>query len=161
MPSIPGLDKYYWAEILLEKNLPENKKILIIGGGLIGVDIATALILNNNKIILVKRTVDFGEDMEAIAKNLSLKMIKESGAVFSDHTSIKKIEGKTVYAERKGEDIKFEDIDIFVVSTGMESFNPLESKLKNKVSVHVIGDAVKVGKAQDAIKSGYKLAYAL
>jgi 2,4-dienoyl-CoA reductase (NADPH2) len=161
VPSIPGLDKYYWAEILLEKNLPENKKILIIGGGLIGVDIATALILNNNKVILVKRTVDFGEDMEAISKNLSLKMIKESGAVFSDHTFIEKIEGKTVYAERKGEDIKFEDIDVFVVSTGMESFNPLESKLKNKVSVHVIGDAIKVGKAQDAIKSGYKLAYEL
>jgi len=72
VPSIPGLDKFYWAEILLEENLPKDKKILIIGGGLIGVDIATALILNNNKVILVKRTVDFGEDMEAIAKNLSL-----------------------------------------------------------------------------------------
>ena len=43
----------------------------------------------------------------------------------------------------------------------MESFNPLESKLRDKVSVHVIGDAIKVGKAQDAIKSGYALAYAL
>ena len=161
VPSIPGLDKYYWAEILLEENLPKNKKILIIGGGLIGVDIATALILKNNKVILVKRTVDFGEDMEAIAKNLSLKMIKESGAIFSDHTFIKKIEAKTVYAERNGEQIKFEDIDIFVVSTGMESFNPLERKMKDKVSVHVIGDAQKVGKAQDAIKSGYRLANVL
>ena len=155
VPPIQGLDKFYWAEILLEENLPKNKKILIIGGGLIGVDIATALILNNNKVILAKRTVDFGEDMEAIAKNLSLKMIKESGAIFSDHTNIKKIEGKTVYAERNREQIKFENIDVFVVSTGMESFNPLESQLREKVSVHVIGDARKVGKAQDAIKSGY------
>jgi 2,4-dienoyl-CoA reductase (NADPH2) len=161
VPSIPGLDKFYWAEILLEENLPKNKKILIIGGGLIGVDIATALILNNNKVILVKRTVDFGEDMEAIAKNLSLKMIKESGAIFSDHTFIKKIEGKTAYAERNGKEIKFENIDAFVVSTGMESFNPLERKMRDKVPVHVIGDAKKVGKAQDAIKSGYRLANTL
>jgi 2,4-dienoyl-CoA reductase-like NADH-dependent reductase (Old Yellow Enzyme family)/thioredoxin reductase len=158
VPSIPGLDKFYWAEILLEENLPKDKKVLIIGGGLIGVDIATALILNNNKVILVKRTVDFGEDMEAIAKNLSLKMIEQSGAIFSDHTHIKKIEGKTVYAERNGEQIKFEDIDVFVVSTGMKSYNPLEEKLKDKVPVHVIGDAKKVGKAQDAIKSGYRVA---
>jgi len=158
VPSIPGLDKFYWAEILLEENLPRNKKILIIGGGLIGVDIATALILNNNKVILLKRTVDFGEDMEAIAKNLSLKMIEQSGAIFSDHTYIKKIEGKTVYAERNGEPIKFEDIDVFVVSTGMESYNPLESQLRDKLPVHVIGDAKKVGKAQDAIKSGYRVA---
>jgi len=158
IPSIPGRDKFYWAEILLEENLPKDKKVLIIGGGLIDVDIATALILNNNKAILVKRMVDFGEDMEAIAKALSLKMIKESGAVFSDHTFIKKIEGKTAYAERNGEEIKFEDIDVFVASTGMESFNPLESKLKDKVPFHVIGDAQKVGKAKDAIESGYKLA---
>jgi len=153
--SITGLDKYYWADILLKENLPKNKNVLIIGGGLIGVDIATALILNKNKVTLVKRTVDFGEDMEAIAKNLSLKMIKESGAVFSDHTYIKKIEENTAYAERKGEEIKFEDIDIVVVSTGMESFNPLENKLRNKVSIHVIGDAREVGKAQDAISDAY------
>ncbi|MCK4689440.1 MAG: FAD-dependent oxidoreductase, partial [Candidatus Marinimicrobia bacterium] len=158
VPLIPGLDNYYWADILLEENLPQNKRVLIIGGGLIGVDIATALILNKNKVILVKRTVDFGEDMEAIAKVLSLKMLKESGAVFSDHTFIKKIEGNTAYAERNGEKIKFEDIDIFVVSTGMESFNPLEKKLRNKVPTYVIGDAKEIGKAQDAIEDGYNLA---
>jgi hypothetical protein len=64
VPSIPGLNKFYWADILLEENLPRNKKVLIIGGGLIGVDIATALIPRNNKVIIVKRTTDFGEDME-------------------------------------------------------------------------------------------------
>jgi 2,4-dienoyl-CoA reductase (NADPH2) len=153
--SITGLDKYYWGDILLRENLPKNKNVLIIGGGLIGVDIATALILNQNRVTLVKRTEDFGEDMEAIAKTLSLKMIEESGALFSDHTHIKKIEGKTVYAERYGKDIKFEDIEIFVVSTGMKSFNPLESKLLDKVPVHVIGDAKEVGKAQDAIRDGF------
>ena len=77
--------------------------------------------------------------------------------MFSDHTYIKKIEGKTVYGERNGEGITFEDIDVFVVSTGMESYNPLEELLKNKVPAYVIGDAKKVSKAQDAIKSGYEL----
>ena len=158
VPPIPGLKKFYWADILLKENLPKDKKVLIIGGGLTGVDIATALIPNNNKLILVKRTVNFGEDMEAIAKALSLKMLRESGAVFSDHTFIKKIEGNTVYAERNGKKIKFEDIDIFVVSVGMKSFNPLEEKLKGKVPVYVIGDARKVGKAKDAIEDAYKLA---
>jgi pyruvate/2-oxoglutarate dehydrogenase complex dihydrolipoamide dehydrogenase (E3) component len=161
VPSILGLDNYFWADIMLREKLPRNKKVLIIGGGLIGVDIATALILNNNKVILVKRTVDFGEDMEAIAKNLSLKMLKESGAVFSDHTFIKKIEGNTAYAERNGKKVKFEDIDFWVVSTGMESYNPLEEKLKNKVLVYVIGDAKEVGKAKNAVEGGYELASTL
>jgi NADPH-dependent 2,4-dienoyl-CoA reductase/sulfur reductase-like enzyme len=68
VPKIPGLKKFYWADILFEENLPANKRVLIIGGGLIGVDIATALIPLNNQIIIVKRTTDFGEDMEMIAK---------------------------------------------------------------------------------------------
>jgi len=161
VPAILGLDKFYWADILLEENLPENKKILIIGGGLIGVDIATALIPRNNKVIIVKRTTDFGEDMETIAKTLSLKMMKEKGTVFSDHTHVKRIEGRTVYAERNGRNIRFDDIDVIVVSTSMTSHNPLEKELVGEMPVYVIGDAKKVGNAQDAIRDGYETAKAL
>ena len=158
VPPIPGLDEYYWAEILLEENLPENKNVFIIGGGLVGVDIATALIPRGNKITIVKRTTDFGEDMEMIAKALSLKMMNEKGTVFSDHTHIKKIEGDTVYAERNGEDVKFEGIDLFVVSTGMKSYNPLQELLIDKMPVYVVGDAKEVGDAQDAITDAYETA---
>lgn len=158
VPAIQGLDKFYWADILLEDNLPSGKKVLIIGGGLIGVDIATALILKNNKVIIVKRTTDFGEDMEMISKNLSLKMMQEKETVFSDHTQVQKIEGRIVYAERNGERITFNDIDIIVVSTSMTSYNPLENELKGKVPVYVIGDAKKVGNVQDAISDGYETA---
>ncbi len=156
--KIDGLEKFHWAEILLKENLPKDKNVLIIGGGLIGVDIATALIPLHNRVTIVKRTTDFGEDMEMISKLLSLKMMKENGTVFSDHTHIKKISGKTIYAERNGIDIQFNNIDMIVVSTGMKSFNPLEDELKNSISVHVIGDAKKIGNAQDAIKNAYEIA---
>jgi len=156
--EIEGLKEYYWAEILLENNLPKNKNVLIIGGGLIGVDIATALIPMNNKVIIVKRTTDFGEDMEMISKILSLKMMKEKETVFSDYTHIKKIEGKTVFAERNGENIQFNDIDIIVISTGMETYHPLKSALENQMPIYIIGDANKTGKAQDAIKQAYETA---
>lgn len=161
VPDIEGLEEYYWADILKEENLPENQKVLIIGGGLIGVDIATALIQRNNKIIIVKRSTDFGEDMEMIAKALSLKSMKEKGTTFSDHTHIKKVKKETVFAERNGENIKFEGIDTIVVSTGMKSYNPLEEELKDKMPVYIVGDAKKVGNAQDAIRSGYETALQL
>lgn len=158
VPPIVGLDEFWWADILREENPPEDKKMLIIGGGLIGVDIATALIPRDNKVIIVKRTTDFGEDMEMLAKVLSLKKMKEKGTVFSDHTNIKKIEGSTVFAEREGKAVKFEDIDMIVVSTGMKSYNPLEKELKSELPVYVIGDARKVGNAKDAIKDAYETA---
>lgn len=158
VPQIEGLEKYYWADILLEENLPEGKNILIIGGGLIGVDIATALIPRNNKITIVKRTTDFGEDMEMIAKHLSLKIMKEKGTHMIDHTLINRIEKRNVYAERNGKEIVFRDIDIIVISTGMTTYHPLEEKLKGKLPVYLVGDTLKVGNAQDAIVSAYNTA---
>jgi 2,4-dienoyl-CoA reductase (NADPH2) len=158
VPEIDGLDKFFWADIMQEEHLPSDQKVLIIGGGLIGVDIATALILKNNKVIIIKRTTDFGEDMELISKNLSLKMMKEKEVVFSDYTYIKKIDGRTVYAERNGKKITFKDIDIIVISTSMNSYNPLEKELIKKMPVYVIGDAKKVGNVQMAINDGYETA---
>jgi 2,4-dienoyl-CoA reductase-like NADH-dependent reductase (Old Yellow Enzyme family) len=58
------------------------------------------------------RKDEFGEDMEAIAKTLSLKMMKEKGTVFSDHTHIKRVEGRTVYAERNAKNIRFGDVQV-------------------------------------------------
>ncbi len=156
IPNIKGLNEFYWAEILLKENLPKNERILIIGGGLIGVDIATALIPYNNKVFIVKRTTDFGEDMEMIAKLLSLKMMKEKGTVFSDHTNILEVKGKTVFAEKAGKKIEFTDIDKIVVSTGMKSYVPFKNI--GNIPVHIIGDAKNVGKAQEAIYDAYKLA---
>jgi len=139
IPKIEGLEKFFWADILLEENLPKNSRVLIVGGGLIGVDVATALIPRNNEVIIVKRTADFGEDMEMIAKALSLKMMEKNSTIFSGHTHIKKIEGSTVYATRNGEAIQFDNIDIIVISTGMKSNDPLSKKLSSKIPVYLIG----------------------
>ncbi|MEA1912148.1 MAG: NAD(P)/FAD-dependent oxidoreductase [Spirochaetota bacterium] len=155
VPPIPGLENFRQVDILFDEKLPVGKKILIIGGGLTGVDIATALIPLNNQIIIVKRSTDFGQDMEMISKKLSLKMMKENGVIFSDYTHIKKVEGSKVTAERNGDNLVFEDIDLIIVSSGVKSYNPLEAELKGKIPVSVIGDAKVVGDAQDAIADAY------
>jgi len=156
IPPIEGLENYYLVEYIDRDDIPKNKNIFIIGGGLIGVEIATVLARDNN-IIIVKRTVDFGEDMELISKMLSLNYLKDSNVKFFDKTNITRIDKNKIYAERNGEDIKFEDIDMIFVSTGMESYNPLEREFKKlNAPVFIIGDSKKVGKAEDAIQDAYE-----
>jgi len=50
VPSLPGLEEYRAADILADAELPRNKHVLIIGGGLIGVDVATALVPCGNRL---------------------------------------------------------------------------------------------------------------
>lgn len=155
VPPIPGLDAYRWADILADDELPRNQHVLIIGGGLIGVDVATALIPRGNRVTIVKRTSDFGEDMEMIAKKLSLKMMQASGTRFSDHTNIRRIEGRRVHAERQSEPVVFDDVDLIVISTGMEPVAELAQELEGALPLWVVGDAKQVGNAQDAIADAF------
>ncbi len=155
VPSIPGLEEYRGADILADAELPRNKHVLIIGGGLIGVDVATALIPRGNRITIVKRTTDFGEDMELIAKKLSLKIMADSGTTFSDRTHVQRVAGRVVHATRDEQAVVFEDVDLIVVTTGMRSVDDLARELQGAVALWVVGDARQVGNAQDAIADAY------
>jgi len=155
VPPIPGLQEYRWADILADEELPRDQHVLIIGGGLIGVDVATALIPRGNRVTIVKRTTDFGEDMEMIAKKLSLKMMTDSGVRFSDRTHVQRVEGRTVHAWREEKPVVFEKVDLIVVTTGMTSVDELARELNGAVPFWLVGDAKKVGNAQDAITDAY------
>ncbi|MCD6499152.1 MAG: FAD-dependent oxidoreductase [Deltaproteobacteria bacterium] len=44
IPPIKGLTKYLWAEVLENEHLPANSNVVVIGGGLIGIEIAHKLV---------------------------------------------------------------------------------------------------------------------
>lgn len=158
VPAIPGLRDYRAGDLLADAELPRDQHVLIIGGGMIGVDVATALIPLGNRITIVKRTTDFGEDMEMIAKTLSLAEMRQQGTSFSDHTHIERIEGRRVFGRREDEPVVFEEVDLIVVSTGMQSVAGLAAELEGSVPVWLAGDAKQVGNARTAIADAYQTA---
>ncbi|MEN8124849.1 MAG: NAD(P)/FAD-dependent oxidoreductase [Bacteroidota bacterium] len=156
-PPIKNLKEYFWAEILKDKNLPENKTILVIGGGLIGTEIAHKLVQKNNKVILVEMLDEIARGMEMIEKTLTLKNLQASENIkIYTKTKVTEIDDNKVFVDTENGQEILTGVDIVVLSTGMKSFNPLEKELKNKIPTYVIGDAKKVGKAQDAIKDAYE-----
>jgi len=155
VPDIAGLERYRWADLLADPELPRDQHVLIIGGGLIGVDVATALIPRGNRVTIVKRTEDFGQDMELIAKTLSLKKMREAGTEFSDRTHVERVDGRTVHATRQGQPVRFEEVDLIVVTTGMKSVFDLATELEGAIPVYLVGDAHRVGNAREAIEDAY------
>jgi pyruvate/2-oxoglutarate dehydrogenase complex dihydrolipoamide dehydrogenase (E3) component len=151
---IEGLKDYFWAEILEDHNIPENSRILVIGGGLIGTEIASKLLSKGNTVYIVEMLSEVARDMEMIERKLTLKAFQNSNINIFVNTRVKRISGKNVFLE--GEDMKqtLENIDHIILSTGMKSYNPFGAGEFNK-PVHIIGDALKVGKAQDAIENAF------
>ena len=155
IPPIEGLKDYSWAEIL-EEDI-SNKKVVIIGGGLIGIEVAHTLLHKNNEVIIVEMLSEVARGMEAIEKALTMKSLKEANVPIYVNTKVVKVENNKVYTEGE-HNLVIGNVDRIVISTGMKSYNPLYEELKDKLPVYVIGDARKVAKAQDAIKSGFELA---
>jgi 2,4-dienoyl-CoA reductase-like NADH-dependent reductase (Old Yellow Enzyme family)/thioredoxin reductase len=160
IPPIEGLKDFYWAEILEENNLPKNKNTLVIGGGLIGTEIANKLLSVGNKIFIVEMLGEIARGMEMIEQKLTLKALKNENVSIITNTKVNKIDGKTVYLESESGNSKLENIDVIVIATGMKSYQPFETDAFD-CPTHIVGDAEKVGKAKNAIESAYRLANTL
>ena len=161
VPPIKGLKEFYWTEFLEDNQLPKNERVLVIGGGLIGLEVASKLVDGNNKVIIVEMLDEIARGMEMLEKVMTVKKLKEKKAeIFVNHKVIE-VSGTRVYIEN-GDTIKeihIEDIDKIVVATGMKSYLPFKSV--DEIPVYIVGDAKKVGKAQQAIHDAYELAVSL
>jgi 2,4-dienoyl-CoA reductase-like NADH-dependent reductase (Old Yellow Enzyme family)/thioredoxin reductase len=158
IPPIEGLKDYFWAEYLLDENLTENKKVLIIGGGLIGIEIASKLIDKGNKVIIVEMLDEIARGMEMIERAMTLKKLKMKEVPIYTSYKVTKVDEDKVFISGE-EEVIIDGVDHIVVAAGMKSFNPLEVALREKMdNVTVIGDAKKVGKAQEAIRDAYSAA---
>lgn len=155
VPPVKGLQKYYWADFLETNDLPKHEHILIIGGGLIGIEMASKLVDLDNKVIVVEMLNDIARGMEMLEKKLTMQKLQKNNVEIHLNTKVLEIVGDTVYYEKEGSKRTFESINKIIMATGMKSVNDLMVKLSGKIPLHIVGDADKPGKAQSAIATAY------
>jgi pyruvate/2-oxoglutarate dehydrogenase complex dihydrolipoamide dehydrogenase (E3) component len=161
IPDIDGLREYNWAEILYEFNLPKNKNVVVIGGGLIGVEIANTLIDYGNKVIIIEMLGEIARDMEMVTRKLNLMKLKKANVPIYINSRVTKIDGSSLYMIQTNgseKEIKLDNVDIYVVAAGMRPNKELIEKLEGKIPYYIAGDADNIGDAVSAIQSGYFLA---
>ncbi len=157
IPPIDGLIEYKWAEILYETNIPKNKNVLIIGGGLIGVEIANTLVDYGNKVIIIEMIDDIARDMEMVSKKLNLMKLKKHNVVVYTNKKVERVSGSSAFLKSKNVfgNFRIDNIDIYVVAAGMIPDKQLIEKLENKMPYYVVGDGDKIGDVVSAVQSAY------
>ncbi len=152
---IKGLTKFYWTEFLDDNFLPEEKRILVIGGGLIGLEVASKLVDAGNDLVIVEMLKDVARGMEMIEKVLTLKKLKSKNVQILTNHKVVEIDRNKVILQSDDETKEINGIEEIVVATGMKSYIPFD--YNGETPIYFVGDAAKVGKAQDAIHDAYKL----
>jgi 2,4-dienoyl-CoA reductase (NADPH2) len=157
VPRISGLKEYYWAEILNEVNIPQNKKVVIIGGGLVGVEIANTLVDYGNSVTIIEMLDDIARDMEMVTRKLNLMKLKKHNVSIFTNSKVNNIENGSVYFFNAStqEEMKIENVDVYVIATGTQPDNKLYKEIKEKIPSYKIGDAEKAGDVVSAIQSAY------
>ncbi len=156
IPPITGLKEYKWAEILYETNIPKEKNVLIIGGGLIGIEVAATLINYENKVTVVEMLDDVARDMEMVSKKLNLARLEKGDVKILTGTKVTRVEEKEVFiSDQNNDEKKLGNFDIIVIAAGMRPERSLIKELEGKIPLYPVGDSNEVGDVVSAIQSAW------
>lgn len=163
IPDIPGLEDQYAMtsmEFFTGEKDVRGPRVLVIGAGRTGLEIAEMLGKDGYDVIATKRTDPIGSMMEMITKKLSLMRIgRMSRVILMPHTTIKAFLKNTVDIEKDGVRMSLEPFQTIILSSGTISSPGPDDDIRKGVSeIKIIGDAGNVQDIFTAVQSGYQLA---
>jgi len=168
-PAIPGVEgkKVVTANEVLEGKLAISRgKVLIIGGGMVGCEIADMLAdtgynqtTGSVPVTIVEMLADIGLDVIPQTRMLLLPRLREKGVEVITSATVREFLEDGVIIIKDGQEETIRGMDFIILACGTESVDELSAKLKDKVpEVYVIGDAKAPRKALEAIAEAAEIA---
>jgi 2,4-dienoyl-CoA reductase-like NADH-dependent reductase (Old Yellow Enzyme family) len=151
-PEIMGIEKAYNAIDVLLNKVKVEKKVVILGGGRVGCEVALH-IAKGRDVIILEILPDIALDLERNYRFALLRELKKAGVRWICNFVAEKIENNYVIG-RDGLRVEFETL---IFATGMRS----RKFEKVDIPVYSIGDCVAPRKVFDAVHEAYQLALSI
>ncbi|MGI6623668.1 MAG: FAD-dependent oxidoreductase [Acetivibrionales bacterium] len=160
-------DKTVTAWDVLEGKVPvQGLKVVLIGAGFVGCE--TALYLKEkgaSQVTVVELREKIGMDIDMISRIKVLSELEEAKIDLQPLTTFESYDASngTVKLKSAKTDNSWDiPCDLIVIATGAIQNNELADKLYQQgYRIHLIGDAVNIGKIGDSVHQGYNIASAL
>jgi 2,4-dienoyl-CoA reductase-like NADH-dependent reductase (Old Yellow Enzyme family)/NADPH-dependent 2,4-dienoyl-CoA reductase/sulfur reductase-like enzyme len=139
--------------------MPLGERIVIIGGELVGLELAEFLAHRGRKVTVVDETPKFGAGLQIVRRLRVLRELKDLGV--ASHAGAKDIsigEGEVTWGDPTGHSVSA-GADHVIVAKGARGDTSLADTLKEAgFKVHVAGDAGGVGYIEGAMRTAADLA---
>jgi NADPH-dependent 2,4-dienoyl-CoA reductase/sulfur reductase-like enzyme len=166
IPKLPGHDKenvYTINDILSGKVNLKDKKVIVVGSGLTGLETAEYLSEKGNKVDVIEMLAKIGSG--AYLPNLYdvTTRLKKMNVSMMPSTKLLKISDTGIVVQNTSNlSVKDIECDAVVLSLGVKINDEFLNELYNNFdNVKVLGDAEKPGRIGQAIQTGYEKAYVL
>jgi NADPH-dependent 2,4-dienoyl-CoA reductase/sulfur reductase-like enzyme len=162
LPVIPSFVKSENKNVttaweVLKGNIPQGEKIVILGGGSVGLETAHFLAGKGKNVTVLEATGHLGRDMGAIASFYLRRILKGAGVQILRFAEVKEVENDEVLILGKGKEERLQNLDSVILALGARSNDLLSGEIAEIVpEIHVIGDALKPRKALEAIAEGFE-----
>lgn len=136
----------------------EGKKIAVIGGGAVGLDVVEFFAERGATVSIVEMQPQLGKDLDHITKISMMTMLKEKNVDVHVNTALTKVAANHFELKYNGEDFNME-FDYGFVCLGMRPENPglgelQQHYLNSEVTVVNIGDSWATRKIMDGVREG-------
>lgn len=159
IPDISGVDKKIVSTAwdVLAGKVETGDKVIVVGGGQVGLETAEYLAETGKKVSVVEPSSEAGFDVEPLTKMLLLERLAKYNVNVLTNTNVARIadNGIVVADGRERKTIEAESV---VLALGKTPDKKLEELKKQGAEVYSIGDCVAPRKALHAIHEGYWVA---
>lgn len=172
LPSIPASfsvaknKNVITAWNVLQGSVSVGPKVVVIGGGQVGCEVADFIAHPVNDLNPRGNSVTLLEMMDSVAlddkssnRSMLIQRLLAKGVRIITSAKVTDIQDNTIKYQVDGREEVIQNIDSTVVSVGTRSNNELKEELdETQYELHIIGDALKPRKVVDAIWEGSEIA---
>ena len=136
-----------------------KSQVVIIGGGLIGCELAMKLADQPGKKITVVEMLDeLAGDSEVFSRWTLTGWLAEEGVSLITGFTVRRVTRDKVVGVDKGGNQRELPYDNVILATGLRSKEDISDRLKKSIQTYVVGDNLEAGKIIDAVHDGFNVA---
>lgn len=139
---------HYW--------MPLGKQVTIVGGGLVGLELAEFLAERGRQVTVIEEGRDLGKELSIVRRWRVIDQVRKLGVTLVNNAQVTTIDSNAVhYKTEDGEHTV--GSDTVVMAKGISADSTLANKLTEAgLTVTEVGDGQEVGYIEGAIDSGYR-----
>jgi NADPH-dependent 2,4-dienoyl-CoA reductase/sulfur reductase-like enzyme len=164
IPTIDGVDRPMVTDAweILGQNVQGKENVVVVGGGLIGMEAADFLIARGSKVTLVEQVKKPPVTKMTSHGYMLHRRLRDGDCRFLFGAQVERIEGQAVIVDIDGQEETIAPVDQVVLAVGMRPREELKAAFEVKGIPHrVVGDAREVRRIIEATEEGAMAAWEL
>ena len=137
--------------------MPLGKRVTIIGGGLVGLELAEFLLARGRQVTVLESGTHLGRELAIVRRWRVLHEIRVHGGDLKTGASVTAIDGKGVHYQMADGQVAYSEADSVVLAIGAQPNTDLLDELSRAgLPASSIGDCHSIGYIEGAISAGHK-----